>query len=1570
MFDCKNLVHPFQNDPGCSQLQRVMDNLLNSAAKIDNRTLAELLNFFKELSAHIKYAYVTGNENIMEEDNWESFFKNSIPFVMAAAAKNESALLQDKFQLYRYIFNKKPTVKGLQLLLNFCYYNTIYKITGFYNSVDKTGLPVAAFLEQLSKNKLRLPVTAFIKAACSAVNILGITAIDFSEQLSLNGLWKINDIILVAGDDTINNIDTGNHQVLLAISEVINNSMADLIQAMDTISTAAGAGIQQSLISLNDDLNQKHTPHLALLFTFLNTFTQLQNDLNGFAKKHLDFFYQQVLQLKPSEVQPDKIHLIFELQKQLKQYALKKGLLVKADKDKNNTEIDFALNDDIVVNKTQVADVRTLFLNNETIYNTSFVEGLYIAPSAGTADGIDKDFSSDPKNYPTLGGKYSKYTAPGRKSPQLYPNARMGFVLASPVLLLNEGERSITIALTCKLNEAICDEKSAAKIISGSNCCANEKIVASSVTNNTLKFIDAKTLFAEVGLAIKETYIIVNEALLATAIKIGLDIDSADSIRQEFLKDITRHSFCCTNKDFYNEEAVITKDMWLNFLASKKQDGLIFSQGQQSFLNQVFKPLKSLSVLFSGEKNWIDPTAGLDELTKPFNLSDFFDINFSEISNSGTFNITVFAKLNADKPALTFFNKDILKEDLGTTLPLAKILLNDEVKLSLEKIIEADQDDICCLNKKQHIAGRLLSLYNFFRNVVVTDSNINVKVCGLKNFIVQNDESVQDVNGPVYPFGTRPAIVDFDAVNSNKNSGDKTGAAVIKKEAEASTFVKIDMNLTGPNFYIGSQEIFSKNWTQLCVKLNWKDKPANFNEHYKAYLKRFNFHDCTDLENPKDDKEVFGLNECDFEVNLALLNVGKWQKDKSKKTKENKVTKDLNRKLFSQETCAMPCKQDDAFKYSFFIEPADFGAAGDYSDALTGLKKYDISARKGFLRFTLENQDFLHKDYAFVLGRQMMALGRFPDTILENAVYAGSGDTVIIYKNIGNAILSFQELVKNTNTAAKNADDVAQKLSNDYGDAIKDDGDDDGSGSINDEEKDKLTPQILENAKLTGITTEEATYTDSQLKTLDKILALFDKEGKPIKELSVLIPNEPWTPVISNIALDYAASASGNDITLIHLYPFKNTYNLAQISLQPSLFPTLCDEGSLFIGLTDLLPGSKVNMLFQLAEATSDTEFDPEIISWKYLYNNQWFALRQGFEILRDSTGSLTTSGIVEFSFPDNMSDNNSVMPAGYYWIKASVPKNSRALSETICIATQAVEASFLINPENDMQRLSNPLNATSVSKLKVADANIKQVSQPYPSYSGRELEATGHYYTRVSELLRHKGRAIQKFDYERMVLEAFPQVYKAKCINHSFFLNAHQYDNDFPAAPGYIMLAVIPDLTKLLAGKSFQPKLPEGIIEKIQAWFVTRISPFVKIRAVNPRYENVHICLSVILNKGYDRSFYKNKLEQDTREFLAPWAVGVFEKLRFGQCVNKSDLVYFLETRDYVDYITKLELRSDYETLPVSEICPHTPRSILFAGEIQICIEEDLKESFGIADCNDVITILDNPAPFITVPV
>ncbi len=1549
MFDCKNLVHPFQNDPGCSQSQRVMDELLNGSAKIDGRTLADLLNYFVELSSQIKFTYtasddVNGNYSL-HETSWESFFKdNSTPFTLATAAKNNSASINEKLQLYTFLFSKKPSTERLQLLIYYFYYSTIYKIDKLYSSVKDTGLPIVASIEALVKNKLQVPVTSFINVVYTAQKVFGIRSVDFTSFFNPNGIWKIASKAN-GGDETIIAIDTGSYEQLLAIQYSINNLSGSVLQGIDSISSNAGSNIQQSLTGLKEELNQQYSPHLALLFTFLNIFSKLQNDLNGFAKKHLDFFYQDVLRLTPGNAQPDKVNIVFELQKQLKQYVLKKGLLLKADKDKNGVEIDFAIEDDIVVNQAQVSDLRTLFLNNESIYKEVYVEGAYMALKANTSDGIDKDFTDDPKNYPTLGAKYSKYIAPGKKSAQKYPSARIGFVLSSNVLLLSEGERTIDINLSCSLKDN-CAAVSNAFAIAGDPCCKPVEIT--NVTRETKDLIDPAKLFTAVQSVLSGNYIYINGQLLDQAKKQGLDINKTNLISNKYLKEALPKQICCPGAIAYKDkdDATILQDEWDYFLQKNK-----FTSDEQNFLLPIFKPVKPFKVSFSGEKSWIEPiNIDLVPATDPLSISVTGDAT--------SFTINIKATIHAGMPAITFYNKEVLLEDLGSTDPLVKIELNDNVKIPLTPEVLQDTNHDCCFESAQIITGREISLYHFFRDTVINSSTINVKVCGLKNFIVQNDESVQDVNSPIYPFGTRPAIIDFDAVNANENTdanndSDKQGEIALRS-TKHSEEKKILKNLAGPNFYVGSAEIFSKKWDQLCVNLNWKDKPGDFNEYYKAYLKRYNIPDCNNPGKKVD--EVYGLNECDFEVNLALLTEGNWIKEAKSSGKGgiNETTTDYNRKLFINGKCVGPCTSEGIYTYSFYIQPSDFGVIIEDEELLTGLKKYDTTSRKGFVKFTLENQDFLHKDYAFVLGRQMMALGRFPDVILENAVYLvheknGTGSSVISYQNIGSGLVSLQDAISTNTTDAGIMNTVAGNLSTDYNDP-----------NANESTVDN---DVEDNTKAAKQTYKDANIVQSKFDSIQSFLRIFDSEGKPIKEIAVLIPNEPWTPIISNMALDYTASADSSDITLIHLYPYKDTYKQEALTLTPSLFPTLCDEGTLFIGLSDLIPGSNVNLLFQLAEATSDTELDVELVSWKYLSNNQWLSLRTGFEVLEDGTKNLTTSGIIQFALPDNISADNTIMPKNTYWIKAAVPENSGAVCETFSIQSQAVEASFVIAANNDTGRLSGPLEQGSVSKLKIADANIKQVSQPYASFGGLPPELTGEYYTRVSELLRHKGRAIQKFDYERIVLQAFPQIFKTKCINHSFFLNSHDYDNDIPVAPGYIMIAVIPDLTKLMAGKSFEPTVPESIIENIQTWLSDRTSPFIRIKVVNPRYEKINICLSVILTEGSDKTYYKDKLAQDLREFLAPWAVGNYYKLRFGQCVNKSDLVYFLETRDYVDYITRMKMQSEFDKTPLSEntteICPLTPRSILLAGDIQICFEEDEQTTWTSKPCDDITTVM-----------
>ncbi len=59
-------------------------------------------------------------------------------------------------------------------------------------------------------------------------------------------------------------------------------------------------------------------------------------------------------------------------------------------------------------------------------------------------------------------------------------------------------------------------------------------------------------------------------------------------------------------------------------------------------------------------------------------------------------------------------------------------------------------------------------------------------------------------------------------------------------------------------------------------------------------------------------------------------------------------------------------------------------------------------------------------------------------------------------------------------------------------------------------------------------------------------------------------------------------------------------------------------------------------------------------------------------------------------------------------------------------------------------------------------------MKQPFQSFDGKHAEVGKEFYTRVSERLRHKGRAITAWDYEHLVLDRFPGIYKVKCITHA----------------------------------------------------------------------------------------------------------------------------------------------------------------------------------------------------------
>jgi hypothetical protein len=209
------------------------------------------------------------------------------------------------------------------------------------------------------------------------------------------------------------------------------------------------------------------------------------------------------------------------------------------------------------------------------------------------------------------------------------------------------------------------------------------------------------------------------------------------------------------------------------------------------------------------------------------------------------------------------------------------------------------------------------------------------------------------------------------------------------------------------------------------------------------------------------------------------------------------------------------------------------------------------------------------------------------------------------------------------------------------------------------------------------------------------------------------------------------------------------------------------EEGMLFIGLGGAVPLQSISLLFQFAEGSAaDEDNDPPVIHWSYLTNNEWRPLR-GEDLVSDGTFGFQTTGIVKVNLPADATNNNTIITNGLHWLCASVTEHSERIPQLINIVTQAVEA-VLNDQGNDPSHYANALPAGSISKLEVPAPAISKVQQPFASFDGKPAEISSVFYTRVSERLRHKNRAINAWDYEHLILNRYPTVYKVKAINHT----------------------------------------------------------------------------------------------------------------------------------------------------------------------------------------------------------
>lgn len=445
------------------------------------------------------------------------------------------------------------------------------------------------------------------------------------------------------------------------------------------------------------------------------------------------------------------------------------------------------------------------------------------------------------------------------------------------------------------------------------------------------------------------------------------------------------------------------------------------------------------------------------------------------------------------------------------------------------------------------------------------------------------------------------------------------------------------------------------------------------------------------------------------------------------------------------------------------------------------------------------------------------------------------------------------------------------------------------------------------------------------------------------------LPDAPYTPTVQSLTLSYHATSGlvsfSNNTEKSFAHPnlqffhhdcfgqrrehsyLRNKLGHVQQKSVP-LLPEHGDAGELLIGMADMHPGDGVTLLFQVAEGSTNPLRPRADVDWSVLIDNYWYPLRDNAYAF-DSTNRLVASGIVKLITPTQTTTTSTLLPTNRVWLRASV-NDVEAVCRLRSVDANAVELRFE-DHGNSPTHLTSALPAKKIKKLVSPRAELKKVVQPYASFGGAAPEQDSSFRTRVAERLRHRQRAISSWDYERIVLEAFPQLYRVKCIPHAK-LNPNTGLAHY-LAPGHVTLVVIPNLRNKNAVEPLQPR--------VEADTITRIADFVRVHAGmgqtvwvrNPEFDQVQLTFEVRFRPGYDFNHYKLELEQALIRSLSPWAFEPEQPLYFGAGIHRSQVLHFVERLEYVDYVRKFEMlvwTGAKSSGDVREAWPSSPAAVL----------------------------------------
>lgn len=350
------------------------------------------------------------------------------------------------------------------------------------------------------------------------------------------------------------------------------------------------------------------------------------------------------------------------------------------------------------------------------------------------------------------------------------------------------------------------------------------------------------------------------------------------------------------------------------------------------------------------------------------------------------------------------------------------------------------------------------------------------------------------------------------------------------------------------------------------------------------------------------------------------------------------------------------------------------------------------------------------------------------------------------------------------------------------------------------------------------------------------------------------VPAMPQVPMIADAVLGYTAmdSFGEND----RLYRLNETNGYERVNLGTESIQLLPDlrKHYLYLNLDDVEGLKRIRLYFSLRYVrrgnlgSTLTNSGNSIIEY---YDNdacQWKVFPAEC-ILQEDTDGLTRSGFITLNTFDET--NTGFIKGNEVWIRIGFEND---IAPENIIVDGIWFNCFKVMCENGD---GSPLPAGAIASLAEDDSRVLEVLQPMEGYGGKAVEDGQAMSVRLATRISTRNRALNTGDYEKMILERFSDIEKVRCIP------ASQESNE-------IRIVVFPQPEKRVF-----PQLPNWKLSEIEQYIKGYMSPFAKVRVINPTYEPLTVDMIVILKDSVqDEGEVQRRLYRRIYNYFVQWLV------------------------------------------------------------------------------------------------